>query len=380
MKKIHIESRNYNGKLYSIELPKGDIAEEFRTYLKKNGITYEPSEAGDYIHFSMWYENDADAQKADDYLDVIWSKYESVKKPVKEAYDENDNIIYVRVHDNWDTDTSDYLGDIEGVCVYGNDKFYFWGDEDDRRLYDNINKYLDNYSDIEDIKDYCRVNDEQAAEIHDILDKCYNQGIIEEDELFPAIMEVVHGQKYYHSTIRGATQGEWAECVYPQSYGPDYDDYIECMYFNLGAEIEISEGDPDFKDSDWSYVPISYPSAKDIRDYVAKNSYPGATIKLLKPRQVVSYEYDEYDESVKRKSVKESKSRKYTVKELRDYARTGMATDITNAVLSDDELNNLEVVGLSYGTYGRNGGLFQDRNTGEFYVITARNSNLFRLA
>ena len=380
MKKIHIESRNYKGKLYSIELPKGDIAEEFRTYLKKNGVTYYPSEAGDYIHFSMWYENDDDAQKADDYLDVIWSKYESVKKPVKEAYDENDDTVYVRVYDNWDTDTDKYIGDtLEGVCIYGNKDFYFWGDEDDMQLYDNINKYLDDDSDIEAIKYYCRVDDEQAAKIRSILDQYYHQMEITEDDIFPAILQVVHGQKYYHSTIRGATQGDWAKCVYPQEYGYDFDDYIESVFFNLGKEVEISE-DPDFKDSYWDYVPISYPSAKDIKDYVAKNYYHDVTVKLLKPRQVVSYEYDEYDESVKRKSVKESKDRKYTVKELRDYVRTGMATDITNAKLSSDELHSLEVVGLSFGVNGMNGGLFQDRNTGEFYVITARNSNLFRLA
>ena len=136
---------------------------------------------------------------------------------------EKNRTIYVRVRENEYVDTSIYMeGFLDGVCIYGNRRYYFWGDEDDRRLYDNINKYLDDDSDIEDIKYYCRVDDEQANEIHDILDKCYHQRIITEDELFPDIMEAVTGQKYYHSTIRGVCQGDWAECIYPEEYGYDF--------------------------------------------------------------------------------------------------------------------------------------------------------------
>lgn len=60
----------------------------------------------------------------------------------------------------------------------------------------------------------------------------------------------------------------------------------------------------------------------------------------------------------------------------------GKATDITT--LDDDAtraLQNkhgrLEKVQVTKGTYGMNGALLQSRETGEYFVITSRNSNLF---
>lgn len=72
--------------------------------------------------------------------------------------------------------------------------------------------------------------------------------------------------------------------------------------------------------------------------------------------------------------------RKYTIKELKDYARLGLATDIT--YMDGDEVYKLRVntEGLSFGKYGMNGGLFRDVETGELYIITGRTSNLFKLA
>lgn len=73
--------------------------------------------------------------------------------------------------------------------------------------------------------------------------------------------------------------------------------------------------------------------------------------------------------------------RKYTLKELKNFVRCGMAHDITNA--PETEILNVwkrcEKVGYSLGTYGINGGLIQDREIGEFYAVTSRNSNLFRI-
>lgn len=72
--------------------------------------------------------------------------------------------------------------------------------------------------------------------------------------------------------------------------------------------------------------------------------------------------------------------RKYTQREIKDYTRTGAAVDITG--YSFDEMrdflhaHDLEKVGTSSGIYGINGGLLKDRETGELYAITARNSNL----
>lgn len=58
-----------------------------------------------------------------------------------------------------------------------------------------------------------------------------------------------------------------------------------------------------------------------------------------------------------------------------------MAHDLTNATTAEvmEQWEHGEKVGYSFGTYGINGGLIQNTKTGEYYAITARNSNLFRI-
>lgn len=73
--------------------------------------------------------------------------------------------------------------------------------------------------------------------------------------------------------------------------------------------------------------------------------------------------------------------RKYTLRELKNLVRCCMAHDLTNATEAEvmEQWQHGEKIGYSSGTYGINGGLIQNTETGEFYVITARNSNLFRI-
>lgn len=68
-----------------------------------------------------------------------------------------------------------------------------------------------------------------------------------------------------------------------------------------------------------------------------------------------------------------------TLKELRKMREAGEAQDLTTTDPKDLS-TDLDTVELSFGVYGMNGGLFKSRRTGQLYVITARNSNLFRLA
>lgn len=60
------------------------------------------------------------------------------------------------------------------------------------------------------------------------------------------------------------------------------------------------------------------------------------------------------------------------LKEIKAYN----CEDISN---KKEKIDGLEVVGISYGVYGVNGGLFKDKD-GNFYKITSRCSNLFRYA
>jgi hypothetical protein len=74
--------------------------------------------------------------------------------------------------------------------------------------------------------------------------------------------------------------------------------------------------------------------------------------------------------------------RQYRQKDIKDYARTGAAVDITNYSFSQAQdlhrAHSLETVGVSCGVYGLNGALLQDEN-GTLYAITARNSTLSQL-
>lgn len=58
--------------------------------------------------------------------------------------------------------------------------------------------------------------------------------------------------------------------------------------------------------------------------------------------------------------------------------KAAAAENVTNGVLPEG-WQHWHCIGLSFGIYGMNGGLFQDDN-GKLYKITARSSNLFRLA
>lgn len=74
--------------------------------------------------------------------------------------------------------------------------------------------------------------------------------------------------------------------------------------------------------------------------------------------------------------------RKYTQKELKNLVALGCAENINS--YSFEEVQQLQQrpldkVGYSSGVYGINGGLIKDRNTGELFAITARNSALLQI-
>lgn len=67
-----------------------------------------------------------------------------------------------------------------------------------------------------------------------------------------------------------------------------------------------------------------------------------------------------------------------TQKALKALARNGSAIDATN--YQPEHLpQNYDILQVSRGIYGMNGCLIVDRDSGDWYVITARNSNLFRI-
>lgn len=71
--------------------------------------------------------------------------------------------------------------------------------------------------------------------------------------------------------------------------------------------------------------------------------------------------------------------RKYTLRELRELVRLGLAQDVTTAAELPEGWRRWHRVGYVSGRFGIAAGLAEDPQTGEKYVILARNSNLFRV-
>lgn len=81
----------------SVEIINGDGAEKFRTFLKVNGIKYEPSACFNYVHFEV-YCNKEETNKANDFLiklaygEEMYINIENgdayTKEEVREMYEE----------------------------------------------------------------------------------------------------------------------------------------------------------------------------------------------------------------------------------------------------------------------------------------------------
>ena len=76
--------------------------------------------------------------------------------------------------------------------------------------------------------------------------------------------------------------------------------------------------------------------------------------------------------------------KKVNQKTLKEYAKYGLATDISN--YDDKQLDKLlkkhgklEHLKTSHGVYGQNGALFKSGKTGEYFVLTNRSGNWYRL-
>ena len=70
-----------------------------------------------------------------------------------------------------------------------------------------------------------------------------------------------------------------------------------------------------------------------------------------------------------------------TLKELRNMVSMHLAQDITN--YTHEEITaflrhrDIDRIMYSFGTYGTNGALVRDRDSGELFAITARSATLF---
>ena len=72
--------------------------------------------------------------------------------------------------------------------------------------------------------------------------------------------------------------------------------------------------------------------------------------------------------------------RKFKLREIKEFVREGLAKDISKLDFNQvEELlknNIMDKIGYSTGTYGINGGIIQDRKTGERFAIVGRSITL----
>jgi len=109
-----------------------------------------------------------------------------------------------------------------------------------------------------------------------------------ENTLICRALQLVTGKKYWYTTIRGCSQGDWQEILYPAGeYDGDDIERLEADYFNLGTEWIIHDEDstPEGPEDISGYMLYCYGWNSDqIRAEIADAA--GAA-----PDAVIMYEY-----------------------------------------------------------------------------------------
>ena len=88
----------------------------------------------------------------------------------------------------------------------------------------------------------------------------YSYNSDDECTLLCDVLELITGQKYNYTTIRGCCQGDWQEIIFPAEYGREWLSDFEIEYFNTGAQWIV--------DDEWSIYTHAWRNS-DIRDEIA---------------------------------------------------------------------------------------------------------------
>ena len=127
----------------------------------------------------------------------------------------------------------------------------------------------------------------------------YSYNSDDENALFCDVLELITGQKYESATIRGCSQGDWQEIIYPAKYGREWLDNFETEYFNTGTEwiIHDENTEPDGPEDINGFSCYCHGwRTEDIKKEIA-DAYgaPGA--------DVVLYEFSEWTRSANYREV-----------------------------------------------------------------------------
>lgn len=195
----------------------------------------------------------------------------------------------------------------------------------------------------------------------------------------------------YNGNMQAYLKSKGIDVEYDEAFNT-YTDYIGKQSARLYDEIKNKQ-----KASSLSKdAKTAYKTGVDKNDFAKESSkygitpdksvgaYEKAQEKEIKAKVDRFKEKKGTDVKTAQKDIPESVVKRLNQKGLKELANNG-ATDITR--YSEAQLKKLEgkhgrleVVKTTKGTYGMNGGLFRSHKTGEYFVITSRNGNLFYLA
>lgn len=204
----------------------------------------------------------------------------------------------------------------EKVYVFGNRNFNQHDDElkSIENALENIadiyqdmqrgNAYTNNFSDVlndelprDDGRDYTRA---ERLKILDIaFTYVYTLDFSAANNAMCGALELITGDAYECSTIRGCSQGDWQYIIYPAKYGREWRDAFEIEYFNTGTEWIIHDGnDAPSEPGGIDGYSVYCTSWNDdgIRAEIAE--YAGG-----RPEDVVLYEFDGWVRSAAYKAV-----------------------------------------------------------------------------
>lgn len=86
------------------------------------------------------------------------------------------------------------------------------------------------------------LTEDQYFELGSRAIKWYDVGSRDENEFICEVLGIIHGKEFEEGTLRGCSQGDWVECIYPAQAG-DFMHYIGAVYFGTGTEFRIAEVD-----------------------------------------------------------------------------------------------------------------------------------------
>ena len=193
----------------------------------------------------------------------------------------------------------------ENVFVFGNRYFTDHSGrlEDIKRALEDISDVCNGYGytnnlvnvipDRDDGREYTRQERQQLARLAQNYME-YASGSSDEGELLCDVLELITGQKYDYTEIRGCCQGDWQEIIYPAEYGREWLRDFETEYFNTGAEWRISENDPE--GDDYYYFYSHEWSDDGIRAEIAAAAG-------VDPADVVLYAFDGWSRSASYREV-----------------------------------------------------------------------------